>query len=46
MSLVMDRGPTNDKCQAQDLMAKAQTVAMPDTLCNMELHYSAGVQAP
>lgn len=32
MSLVMDWGPTNDKCQAQDLIAKAQTVAMPDTL--------------
>jgi Transposase DDE domain len=32
MSLVVDWGPTNDKCQAQELMAKAQTVAMPDTL--------------
>jgi hypothetical protein len=32
MSLVMDWGPTNDKCQAQDLMSKAQLVAMPDTL--------------
>jgi hypothetical protein len=32
MSLVMDWGPTNDKCQAQDLMSKAQVVAMPDTL--------------
>ena len=32
MSLVMDWGPTNDKCQAQDLMSKAQGVAMPDTL--------------
>jgi hypothetical protein len=32
MSLVMDWGPNNDKCQAQSLMAKAQTVAMPDTL--------------
>lgn len=32
MSLVLDWGPTNDKCQAQELMAKAQTVAMPDTL--------------
>lgn len=32
MSLVMDWGPTNDKCQAQDLISKAQTVAMPDTL--------------
>ena len=26
-------GPTNDKCQAKDLIAKAQQVAMPDTLC-------------
>ena len=32
MSLVVDWGPTNDKCQAKGLMAKAQTVAMPDTL--------------
>lgn len=32
MSLVMGWGPTNDKCQAKSLMAKAQTVAMPDTL--------------
>ncbi|HEY3856198.1 MAG TPA: transposase [Verrucomicrobiae bacterium] len=32
MSLVMDWGPTNDKCQAQDLISKAQVVAMPDTL--------------
>jgi hypothetical protein len=32
MSLVVDWGPTNDKCQAGQLMAKAQTVAMPDTL--------------
>jgi len=32
MSLVLDWGPTNDKCQAKELMAKAQTVAMPDTL--------------
>jgi hypothetical protein len=32
MSLVLDWGPTNDKCQARELMAKAQTVAMPDTL--------------
>lgn len=32
MSLVMDWGPTNDKCQAKSLIAKAQTVAMPDTL--------------
>ena len=30
MSLVLDWGPTNDKCQAEELMAKAQTVAMPD----------------
>lgn len=32
MSLVMGWGPTNDKCQARSLMAKAQRVAMPDTL--------------
>ena len=32
MSLVLDWGPTNDKCQAEELMAKAQTGAMPDTL--------------
>jgi hypothetical protein len=32
MSLVMDWGPTNDKCQANELMAKAQKVAMPDIL--------------
>jgi hypothetical protein len=32
MSRVMDWGPTNDKCQAQDLIGKAQVVAMPDTL--------------
>jgi DDE family transposase len=32
MSLVMDWGPTNDKCQAKGLMSKAQMVAMPDTL--------------
>ncbi len=32
MSLVLDWGPTNDKCQAKELMAKAQAVAMPDTL--------------
>ena len=32
MSLVMAWGPTNDKCQARELMAKAQSVAMPDTL--------------
>ena len=32
MSLVMDWGPTNDKCQAKSLLNKAQGVAMPDTL--------------
>src|SRR5271163_2933833 len=32
MSVVMAWGPTNDKCQAQSLLAKAQKVAMPDTL--------------
>src|SRR5271170_2072174 len=32
MSLVMAWGPTNDKCQAKELMTKAQTVAMPETL--------------
>ena len=32
MSLVMGWGPTNDKCQAKSLLAKAQAVAMPDTL--------------
>src|SRR5580692_11458413 len=32
MSLVMDWGPTNDKCQANELMAKAQKVATPDAL--------------
>ena len=32
MSLVLGWGPTNDKCQAKELMAKAQAVAMPDTL--------------
>src|SRR5277367_4593323 len=32
MSLVLDWGPTNGKCQAKSLMSKAQTVAMPDTL--------------
>ena len=31
-SLGVGWGPTNDKCQAKELMAKAQTVAMPDTL--------------
>jgi hypothetical protein len=32
MSLVMGWGPTNDKCQAKSLLAKAQAVVMPDTL--------------
>lgn len=32
MSLVMGWGPTNDKCQAESLLAKAQQVAMPDML--------------
>src|SRR6204780_1783224 len=32
ISLVMDWGPTNDKCQARSLLAKAERVAMPDTL--------------
>jgi transposase len=32
LSLVLDWGPTNDKCQAKSLIAKAQQVAMPDTL--------------
>jgi hypothetical protein len=32
MSLVLSWGPTNDKCQAKSLLAKAQEVAMPDTL--------------
>jgi hypothetical protein len=32
MSLVMDWGPSNDKCQAEVLMRKAQQVAMPDIL--------------
>ena len=32
MSLVLDWGPTNDKCQAERLIRKAQQVAMPDTL--------------
>jgi hypothetical protein len=32
MSVVMAWGPTNDKCQAQSLIAKAQAVAMPDIL--------------
>src|SRR5271167_3798957 len=32
LSLVMDWGPNNDKCQAKELMAKAQTAAVPDKL--------------
>lgn len=32
MSVVLGWGPTNDKCQAKELMAKARQVAMPDTL--------------
>jgi hypothetical protein len=32
LGLVMDWGPTNDKCQAQALIAKAQTAAVPDKL--------------
>jgi Transposase DDE domain/Transposase domain (DUF772) len=32
ISLVMDWGPSNDKGQAESLLAKAQKVAMPDTL--------------
>lgn len=32
LSLVMDWGPNNDKCQAKELIAKAQTAAVPDTL--------------
>src|SRR5277367_27920 len=32
LSLVLDWGPTNDKCQAESLLVKAQKVAMPDTL--------------
>lgn len=32
LGLVMAWGPTNDKCQAQALMAKAQKAGMPDTL--------------
>lgn len=30
MSIVLDWGPTNDKCQAKELLAKAQKVAMPN----------------
>jgi len=32
LGLVMAWGPTNDKCQAQALIAKAQTAAVPDKL--------------
>jgi len=32
LSLVMDWGPNNDKCQARELIAKAQTAAVPDKL--------------
>jgi hypothetical protein len=32
LGLVMAWGPTNDKCQAQALIAKAQKAGMPDTL--------------
>jgi hypothetical protein len=32
LGLVMDWGPNNDKCQAQALIAKAQTAAVPDKL--------------
>src|SRR3984957_6158251 len=32
LGLVMTWGPTNDKCQAQALIAKAQKAAVPDTL--------------
>jgi len=32
LGLVMDWGPNNDKCQAQELIAKAQTAAVPDKL--------------
>jgi len=30
LSLVMDMGPNNDKCQAKELIAKARKSAMPD----------------
>lgn len=30
LSLVMDWGPNNDKCQAKELIAKAQRAAVPD----------------
>lgn len=32
LGLVMDWGPNNDKCQARELIAKAQTAAVPDKL--------------
>jgi hypothetical protein len=32
LGLVMDWGPNNDKCQAKELIAKAQTAAVPDKL--------------
>jgi hypothetical protein len=32
LSLVMDWGPNNDKCQAKELIAKAKTAAVPDKL--------------
>jgi hypothetical protein len=32
LALVMDWGPNNDKCQAKELIAKAQTAAVPDTV--------------
>jgi hypothetical protein len=32
LSVVLGWGPTNDKCQAKELMAKAKKAAMPDTL--------------
>jgi len=32
LGLVLDWGPTNDKCQAQALLAKARLAAVPDTL--------------
>ena len=33
LSLVMDWGPNNDKCQARELIAKAQQSAVPDKVC-------------
>jgi hypothetical protein len=32
LALVMDWGPNNDKCQAKELIAKAQSAAVPDTV--------------